>query len=375
MKKSKHLKNTIICILAALTILLSNMTLYGATEGENHISNELPEEEEITIGDINGDGDINSTDYTLLKRYILGTIDEFPIKNGFAVADLDGDGSINSNDMALLKRYVLGFISEFPASKSKNTVTNSKEVSISLENQPARKGDIITASINIGEISNLAGYGLNIKYNPDVLKPVDSITKNPYKEDTIPRIGDVLADANYEYVTMAHHDLNKGILSFGRTVKDLDEYSNNGNAVTKGVLAEISFEVLEVADIKIEFADDTDNKYWRADTYINKKGVQFFDSNGDSIDVESTVPVNNVNSSPVDNNDLQSGAIELKDVQEHTIEGYIETIEAKDFNVEIYNDEKNIIGSSSTDEKGYFQIKYAPDSHELVTVKISKEGY
>ena len=54
MKKSKHLKNTIICILVALTILLSGMTLYGATEEKNHISNELPEEEEITIGDING---------------------------------------------------------------------------------------------------------------------------------------------------------------------------------------------------------------------------------------------------------------------------------------------------------------------------------
>ena len=29
-------------------------------------------------GDLNGDGDINSTDLTLLKRYVLQKIDDFP---------------------------------------------------------------------------------------------------------------------------------------------------------------------------------------------------------------------------------------------------------------------------------------------------------
>jgi len=330
------------------------------------------------IGDVNDDGEIDSIDFALMRMVLLGLKSSFPVVNGEWASDVDGNGLFNSIDFAYMRKFLLGYISVFPAvSKPTPTTTPTvvSEVSISLENQPTRKGDIITASINIGEISNLAGYGLNIKYNSDVLKPVDSTTKNPYEEDTIPKIGDVLADTNYEYVTMARHDLNEGILSFGRTVKDLDEYRNKGNAVVKGVLAEISFEVLEVADVKIEVADDIDNKYWRAGAYINKKGVQFFDLNGDSIDVKSTASVNNVDSSTVDNNDLNSGSTEIKDLQEHTVEGYIGTLEAQDFNIEIFNDEKNIIGSSNTDEKGYFQIKYTPDSYELVTLKISKEGY
>lgn len=32
-------------------------------------------------GDLNADGNINSTDYNLAKRYILKTISEFPISN------------------------------------------------------------------------------------------------------------------------------------------------------------------------------------------------------------------------------------------------------------------------------------------------------
>lgn len=68
---------------------------------------------EVLYGDLNGDGKINSTDVSLMKRYILGSITEFsvPIK----AADLNGNGSINSSDYALIKRYVIGAITGFPA--------------------------------------------------------------------------------------------------------------------------------------------------------------------------------------------------------------------------------------------------------------------
>ena len=59
------------------------------------------------IGDLNGDGEINSTDYSLLKRYILRKIDTFPVSDDLWSADLNGDGDIDSTDYSLIKRYIL----------------------------------------------------------------------------------------------------------------------------------------------------------------------------------------------------------------------------------------------------------------------------
>jgi len=46
----------------------------------------------------------------LLGRYLLEIINEFPNLNGINTADLNRDGIINTLDYALLNRYVLGVI-------------------------------------------------------------------------------------------------------------------------------------------------------------------------------------------------------------------------------------------------------------------------
>ena len=61
---------------------------------------------EDALGDINGNGQIEATDYLLLKRYCLGTFRLADWQK--AVADINGDGSINALDYMLLKRHVLG---------------------------------------------------------------------------------------------------------------------------------------------------------------------------------------------------------------------------------------------------------------------------
>jgi hypothetical protein len=61
----------------------------------------------IIKGDVNGDLKVNSTDYSMLKRYLLKIIDKFPNENGKLAADLNGDSNINSTDMTMLKRYLL----------------------------------------------------------------------------------------------------------------------------------------------------------------------------------------------------------------------------------------------------------------------------
>lgn len=61
-------------------------------------------------GDCNNDRAVNSTDLTVLKRYILGTYkDVHPI-----AADVYQDGIVNSSDLTILKRYILKIIPSLP---------------------------------------------------------------------------------------------------------------------------------------------------------------------------------------------------------------------------------------------------------------------
>ena len=62
---------------------------------------------EILKGDVNFDNEVNSTDLTLLKRFILRKIDEFPEPLGHQAADVNDDGDINSTDVTMLKRIIL----------------------------------------------------------------------------------------------------------------------------------------------------------------------------------------------------------------------------------------------------------------------------
>ena len=55
---------------------------------------------------MDGDGEVSSTDYMQLKRYILGTYEL--TEEALALADIDQSGEIDSIDYMLLKRYILG---------------------------------------------------------------------------------------------------------------------------------------------------------------------------------------------------------------------------------------------------------------------------
>jgi len=58
---------------------------------------------QVVKGDVNGDLKVNSTDFSMLRRYLLKIIDNFPTENGKQAADLNGDGRINSSDLTMLK--------------------------------------------------------------------------------------------------------------------------------------------------------------------------------------------------------------------------------------------------------------------------------
>ncbi len=68
----------------------------------------------VTTGDLNGDNSIDATDYALMKKYILGLIDAFPVQDDLKAGDLNLDGVIDSLDFAVFRKYLLGIITELP---------------------------------------------------------------------------------------------------------------------------------------------------------------------------------------------------------------------------------------------------------------------
>ena len=70
-------------------------------------------DKEFIDGDINGDGNIDSIDFGMLRKYLLGFINSFDYEYGIKAADVNGDGNINSIDLGIYKKYLLGIITEF----------------------------------------------------------------------------------------------------------------------------------------------------------------------------------------------------------------------------------------------------------------------
>lgn len=60
----------------------------------------------IISGDLDGNGKINSTDYSMLKKSLLGLITLS--SSAQEAGDVNGDGKINSTDISKLKRIILG---------------------------------------------------------------------------------------------------------------------------------------------------------------------------------------------------------------------------------------------------------------------------
>jgi len=125
-----------------------------------------------TLGDLNDDGKVNSTDYSIMKRHILGLTEL--TGEALANADVNSDGSINSTDYALMRRYILDIISVFPGASSSPspnpTPTRSPVPSPKGTVKVMPLGDSITDGITAAGAyrtklwKNITGNGLSVDF-------------------------------------------------------------------------------------------------------------------------------------------------------------------------------------------------------------------
>lgn len=119
------------------------------------------------LGDVDGNGRVDSTDYAALKRHLLG-ITPFTDENVKIAADVNGDKSINSTDYSLMRRYILGIIDAFPVPSQQPTVaptpTNPPKtgnVTYTLVKSSNPTADELDAYQRIEEAMNKATYYYN----------------------------------------------------------------------------------------------------------------------------------------------------------------------------------------------------------------------
>ena len=133
-------------VLQTIHLLLACMCIFTSYSFASGASN--------ILGDANGNGAINSTDYSLVKRYIAGIIKSFPNENGFTNADVTADGIVNSKDLSYIKRYILGMITIFPGDITLTDFIRPK-VRLTVPTDPVPVNSDALFSINASDASGI----------------------------------------------------------------------------------------------------------------------------------------------------------------------------------------------------------------------------
>ncbi|MEN2774877.1 discoidin domain-containing protein [Acetivibrio clariflavus] len=182
MKKSKRLFSLIISCVLLLQIITST-TIFGFAEST--YAEEMSETNKGLVGDVDGNGEINSIDYAYMKMVLLGIRKDFPIEDGLWAADVNGDGNFNSIDCAYMKMYLLGRIKEFPKKNIVVTPTSTPTITATPTITPTPTAPVQTiepipndvARNKIAICSSFIGEG----YDAD--KAIDGILNSMWKAE------------------------------------------------------------------------------------------------------------------------------------------------------------------------------------------------
>lgn len=101
-------------------VLVGGIEPDGTTPEDNNPTptpTPTPPVSDTVVGDVTGDGEVDSIDFAYFRMYLLGNLKDFPVEDDLTAGDVNGDGEVDSIDFAYLRMYLLGNIKDFPASK------------------------------------------------------------------------------------------------------------------------------------------------------------------------------------------------------------------------------------------------------------------
>jgi len=108
-----------------------------------------PTQNSSSLGDINSDGSIDSTDLSLLKRHLLNK--SKLTGTSLANADVNGDDSVDSTDLTLIKRYILRKISTFPGQSQTSKPTEKPTPTPNVTGKPTINPNV-NVNKNLGQL-------------------------------------------------------------------------------------------------------------------------------------------------------------------------------------------------------------------------------
>lgn len=142
------------------------LTVTGALGASSSFSKQIAIKQGVK-GDVNNDGQINSSDATLTLRIVAGLA--VPTEYEKWASDVNGDGETGVDDVILVLRKATGL-----AAPVKNIIVNTgTQPNVALANISGIAGENVTMSLKVDDGHNVAGGQIFITYDPEVLRVVD----------------------------------------------------------------------------------------------------------------------------------------------------------------------------------------------------------
>jgi len=135
------------------------------------------------LGDINGDGNVSTSDVVTALQISLGKIQ--PTALQVSAGDINGNGVIDIGDVVLIMRIIVGL----PLNPSTNegasmSAPSPSEYTLRLPTMNVMPGDTITVPLEISNAYGLAGLKVIINYDPGILTFIDASTTDLTKNCT-----------------------------------------------------------------------------------------------------------------------------------------------------------------------------------------------
>ncbi|TYQ15553.1 UNVERIFIED_CONTAM: dockerin type I repeat protein [Acetivibrio alkalicellulosi] len=199
---------------------------------------------QFMVGDLNNDKLVNSTDYVILKRYILEIIDDIPVSNLLDVADLNSDGKIDLEDLVALKRYILKIDKELPFNH------NRQEPYIQINTFESELFDIVNM-----EHEDISEFGVGVRKRYTCVIEDESIVSN---QENLPSFYKGLMRTDTRYIFKAEKPGTTKITF----VSNNNEYPDKIYKINvEPVYLKINAYQSEIFDIDIMVNDLADESY------------------------------------------------------------------------------------------------------------------